>query len=167
MFSQSDIKYTLDEKKNYAEEFKGITFRSNTYNQLVASSYSYILYDNNVADPTLFVINGNADRPECYTVQAYMNWLSHIRKVYGKTILPIKENERTFSNFKTFITSPEVSENRMMVIKDNWDLKTNRHSLVAIEAQDLDVYWVYPFAVVEVPRMARAERWNLPTAYTK
>lgn len=167
MFSQSDIKYTLDEKKNYAEEFKGITFRSNTYNPLVASSYSYIIYDNNVADPTLFVINGNADRPECYTVQAYLNWLSHIRKIYSKTILPIKDNERTFSNFKTFITSPEVSENRMMVIEDNWDLKTNRHSLVAIEAQNLDVSWVYTFTAVEVPRMARAERWNLPTAYTK
>ena len=167
MFSQSDIKYIIDKKKNYVEEFTGPTFQVNTYNNLVGSSYSYLIVDNGIADPGEFIINNIAVRPECYTVQAYMNWLSVIRKIYNKTLLPQKEGARQFSNFKTFITSPEVGDNKLMVIADSWDVKSDRHTVTAIEAQDLDVDTVSNFTVNEIPRKARAERWNLPTAKKK
>lgn len=169
MFSQSDIKYIINKKKNYVEEFEGPTFQVNTYNNLVSSSYSYIIFDNSVADPGEFVINNIAVRPECYTVQAYMNWLSVIRKIYNKTLVSTdyvrKYNQaKDINNFKTFIISPEVGNNRLMVISDSWDLKSDRHTITAIESQGLDVSTVSSFAVEEIPRKARAERWNLPTA---
>lgn len=165
MFSQSDIKYSIDQKKNYVEEFQGPTFRTNTYNQLVASSYSYIMFGNGVADPGGFIVDGFSTRPECYTVQAYMNWLSKIRKVYGKTLVPLKTAAREFSIFRTLIKTPEISSNPFLVFADSWDLKTNRHSIQAIEAHNLDVDYVTSCDVMEIPRRARAERWNLPTAH--
>lgn len=164
MFSQSDIQYTIDKKRNYLEEFMGPTFRINTYNSLVSSSFSYLIFDNAIADPGEFVILGNSGRPECYVVQAYMNWLSTIRKTYSKTILPTSKN-KTFSNVRRFITSPEVGTNKLMILSDTVDVKTNRHSITAIECQNLDVTTVESFAVIEVPRKARADRYNLPTAY--
>jgi hypothetical protein len=165
MFSESDIKYTLDNKQNYVEEFEGPTFRTNTYNQLVASSYSYIMFGNGVADPGGFIVDGFSTRPECYTVQAYMNWLSKIRKVYGKTLVPLKEAVREFSIFRTVIKTPEISDHPFLVFGDSWDLKTNRHSIQAIEAHNLDVDYVTSCDVMEIPRQARAARWNLPTAH--
>lgn len=165
MFSQSDIQYTIiDKKRNYLEEFMGPTFRINTYNSLVSSSFSYLIFDNAIADPGEFVILDNSGRPECYVVQAYMNWLSTIRKTYSKTILPTSKN-KTFSNVRRFITSPEVGTNKLMILSDTVDVKTNRHSITAIECQNLDVTTVEFFAVIEVPRKARADRYNLPTAY--
>ena len=164
MFSQSDIQYEIKSGRNYEEEYSGPSFQVNTKNQLVASSYSYLMFNREVADPDNFIINGISTRPECYTVQAYYNWLTKIRKIYNKTLLPVSEKDRPFGNIMTFIQSPEIGENPLMVISDSWDLKTDRHSITSIECQDLDVYYIDPFMVNELPRKARAERWNLPTS---
>ena len=163
MFSQSDIKYVIDKKNDYDEEYKMPEFRENTYNPLVNDSFSYLIFDSQRADPDMFVINGLAVRPESYTVQAYMNWLSTIRKSYGKTLVPLKDG-KTFNNFKTFITSPEVGSNKLMVVADTWDVKSGRHRIKSVEANGLDVTSVSSYSVTELPRRARAERWNLPTA---
>lgn len=165
MFAESDVRYTIDSKNDYVEEYDGPSFRVNTFNQLVASSFSYLLFDNAYADPGQFIINGQAGRPECYVVQAYMNWLGTIRKIYNKTIKPL--NDGKFSNIMTFIASPEIGENPLMVISDSWDLKTNRHTISSIEDQNIDVEYVMTVDAIELPRMARAERYNLPTAKKK
>ena len=165
MFSESDIRYEIDSKNDYVEEYDGPSFRVNTFNQLVASSFSYLLFDNAYADPGQFIINGQAGRPECYVVQAYMNWLGTIRKIYNKTIKPL--NDGKFSNIMTFIASPEIGENPLMVISDSWDLKTNRHTISSIEDQNIDVEYVMTVDAIELPRMARADRYNLPTAKKK
>lgn len=166
MFSESDIQYVIDNRQNYAEEFNDISFQVNTYNNLVHSSFSYLIFDSTVADPGNFIISDTNVRPELYTVQAYMNWLSVVRKYYNKTLVPrTTPTTVPFSNIRTFLTSPEVGDNRLMVISDSWDVLTNRHSICAIECQDLDVDWVDSFSANELPRKARAERYNLPTAY--
>ena len=174
MFSQSDIEYVIGSNNNYIEEYSGPTFNVNTINPLVASSYSYLLYGNVYADPGEFVINDINTRPEAYTVQAYFNWLSRIRKIYTKTLVVLKETKISsssgdyyikvgFNNMLKFITTPEIGDNPMMVISDSWDLKTDRHSIMAIEADHLEVDYVSQFLVNELPHRARAERWNLPT----
>ena len=166
MFSQSDIKYVIDKHNDYDEKYQMPDFKMNTYNQLVNDSFSYILFNSQKAEPDEFVIHGLAVRPECYTVQAYMNWLSTIRKSYNKTILPLKVG-KIFSNFKTFIKSPEVGSNRLMVVSDSWDVKSDRHRISAIEANGLNVNTVSSYSVFELPRKARNERWNYPTAKVK
>lgn len=166
MFSQSDIKYTIDNYRNCLEEFQGPSFLVNTFNDLVLSSFSYLIFDNNIADPGDFIIAGVGSRPECFTVQAYMNWLSVIRKIYNKTLVPV-DKEKAFNNIRTYITSPETGEYELMVISDSWDLKTNRHTIKAIEDHNLDVDYVGSFAVIEIPRKARNDLFNLPTAVKK
>ena len=163
MFSESDIRYELDSNSNYVEEFEAPSFQVNTYNQLVTSSFSYLIFGSTLADPGEFVINGEAARPECYTVQAYMNWLGRIRKIYTKTIKPL-DKELEMNNIMKYIYSPEIGENNLLVISDSWDLKSNRHSITAIEDHNWDVDFVQTQDAVELPRRARAERWNLPTA---
>jgi hypothetical protein len=167
MFSQSDIKYIINNNENYDEEYVMNDFKENTYNQLVNDSFSYLLFENDRAYAEQFFINNLEVRPECYTVQAYMNWLSKIRKIYTKTLLPLRYSPRQFTNFKDFITSSEVGDNKLMVVSDSWDLKTDRHTVTAIEAQDLEVYEVDAYTVQELPRKARNERWNLPTVSRK
>lgn len=164
MFSQSDIKYISDNKKNYMEEFETAPFHINTFNNLVLSSFSYLIFGSDIADPGNFIIKGISGRPEGYVVQAYMNWLGTIRKIYSKTIVP---SVGSFSNTRRFITSSEVGDNKLMVISDNWDLKTNRHSIKAIECQKLDVDYVGTTDAIEIPRKARNDLFNLPTAVKK
>lgn len=163
MFSKSDIKYELTKNRNFVEEFQGPSFRTNTKHNLVGSSFSYILFDNNYADPNEFVVAGINTRPEIYTVQAYMNWLSKIRKIYTKTIRQT-ENTNHIIDFFDFIDSPEVP-NRMMLIGYNWDVKSNRYTISAIECQNMQVFDISDFSVVEIPKKARNELFNLPTAY--
>lgn len=166
MFNQSDIKYTIDNYRNCLEEFQGPSFLVNTFNDLVLSSFSYLIFDNSIADPGDFIIAGVGSRPECFTVQAYMNWLGVIRKIYNKTLVPVDKGV-AFNNIRTYITSPETGEYELMVISDSWDLKTNRHTIKAIEDHNLDVDYVGSFAVIEIPRKARNDLFNLPTAVKK
>lgn len=163
VFSESDIKYELNSNNDYVEEFGGPSFQVNTYNELVSSSFSYLIYNNAYADPTLFTLSSYTGRPESYTVQAYFNWLSKIRKIYTKTLVPVAKS-RPFSNVRCYLKSPEVGSNELLVVKDSWDVKTNRHTVTAVEDNDLEVSTVGTVDVMEIPRRARAERWNLPTA---
>lgn len=163
MFSQSDIRYELSKSRNFVEEYEGPSFRTNTKSNLVGSSFSYILYGNAYADPNEFVVAGINTRPEIYTVQAYMNWLSRIRKIYTKTLIQT-ENTKHIIDFFDFIDSPEV-HNRMMLIGYNWDVKSNRYTITSIECQNMQVWGVNDFSVVEVPKKARNDLFNLPTAY--
>ena len=163
MFSESDIKYAIEKNNDYLEEYDGPSFQVNTYNNLVTSSFSYIIFGSSLADGDAFILNGVSARPECYTIQAYMNWLSVIRKIYNKTLVP-KPTSFRFSNIRTFLTSPEVGNNKLMVISDSWDVKTSRHTVSAIECQDLDVSDVETAAVIEVPRQARDERYRYTSA---
>jgi hypothetical protein len=162
MFSEADIRYELDSNQNYMEEFETPPFRVNTVNPLVASSFSYIIDDSTYADPDKFSINGIQARPETYVVQAYMNWLGNIRKVYTKTIRPLTTG--TFNNILTYITSPETGNFELLVVSDSWDLKSNRHTIQAVEDQHLEVESITPPDEIEIPREARADRYNLPTA---
>ena len=162
MFSEADIRYELDSNQNYMEEFETPPFRVNTVNPLVASSFSYIIDDSAYADPDKFSINGIQARPETYVVQAYMNWLGNIRKVYTKTIRPLTTG--TFNNILTYITSPETGNFELLVVSDSWDLKSNRHTIQAVEDQHLEVESITPPDEIEIPREARADRYNLPTA---
>ena len=164
MFEESDIKYELNSNQDYVEEFEGPSFLVNTYNPLVASSFSYLVFGNTIADPNLFLVAGKTGRPESYTVQAYFNWLSRIRKIYTKTLVPETGRTRPFGTVRCYITSPEVSDNELLVVKDSWDVKTNRHTITAVEDNNLEVGTVSAVDVFEIPRMARAERYNLPTA---
>lgn len=167
MFQESDIKYELDSDNDYIEEFEGPSFLVNSYNPLVASSFSYLIYNNSVADPNLFIVASRSGRPESYTVQAYFNWLSKIRKIYTKTLIPETGRTRPFANVRCYITSPEVGSNELLVVKDTWDVKTNRHTVTAVEDQNLEVGVVSTVDVFEIPRRARADRYNLPTATKK
>ena len=162
MFSESDIRYELDSGKDYIEKYETPSFQVNTYNQLVTSSFSYLIFDNSLADPGEFVINGEAARPECYVVQAYMKWLGRIRKIYSKTI-KANDSNLVVNNIMKYISSPEVGEYNLMIVSDSWDLKSDRHSITAVEDNDWEVNNVETQDAVELPRKARAERWNLPT----
>lgn len=164
MFSQSDIKYDMKGDDSLVEQFNGPTFNVNTFNELVGSSWSYILWGTDVADPGQFIINGMATRPEWYVIQAYYNWLTVVRKLYDSTI---KMNDDTrMDNIMKFINT-EISNNPMMIISDSWDLKSDRHSIKAIECHHLEVDYVRPINVAEIPRRARSDRFNLPTATRK
>ena len=55
--------------------------------------------------------------------------------------------------------------NRMMLIGYNWDVKSNRYNITSIECQNMQVSDVNDFTAVEVPKKARNELFNLPTAY--
>lgn len=167
MFNESDIKYELNSNQDYVEEFEGPSFLVNTFNPLVASSFSYLIYNNTIADPNLFIVNSRTGRPEAYTVQAYFNWLSKIRKIYTKTLIPEGGRTRPFANVRCYLKSPEVGTNELLVVKDTWDVKTNRHTITAVEDQDLEVGVVSTVDVIEIPRRARADRYNLPTATKK
>lgn len=167
MFNQSDIEYTLDKSKGYLEEYEGPTFRINTKNQLVKSSNSYLIYKDRLCEGDEFVFHDNLNaRPECYTVQAYYNWLGTVRKNYTKVLKPAEKTDslHKFSNLMAVIDSPETGDNQLNVISDSWDVKTNRHTVKAVECQDMRVDTVDSFATVEIPRKARNERYNLPTA---
>ena len=169
MFAESDIQYKIESDNDYVEEFEGNSFLVNSYNPLVSNSFSYLIYNNNIANPNLFIVASRSGRPESFVVQAYYNWLSKIRKVYTKTLIPFGNYVRTrpFSNVRTYLRSPEVGRNELLVVKDSWDVKTDRHSVTAVEDQDLEVGVVSTVDVFEIPRMARAERYNLPTAVKK
>lgn len=164
MFSESDIEYKIKNNQNYVEEFTGPSFQVNTFNPLVSTSWSYLMSGGVVADPALFTLNSVTARPETFTVQAYMNWLGTVRKIYTKTLVPEGGRTRRFSNIRTYITTPEVGSNELLVIKDSWDVKTDRHTIQAVEDNGLQVSSISTVNEAELPRMARSDRFNLPTS---
>ena len=166
VFNESDIRYSMDSNNDLVEEYNLPSFLVNTYNSLVYSSFSYIISGNDIADPDEFIINNIPGRPEYYVLQAYKNWLGVIRKTYKKTLV-LNDRNSKFNNIRGFIKSPEIGDNKLMVISDSIDLKTNRHTVSAIECHNLDVVDVELTDTTEIPRRARYDRFNLPTAVKK
>ena len=168
MFDESDIRYHIDSHKGYVEEYSIPEFKVNTRNAHVARSLSYLLVNNKEADPGEFIINSKGARPEAYTLQAHYDWLTRIRRKYTKTIKFLDDldgqGRMKAGNALTLINSPEVSGNDLLVAGDSWDLKSHRHTVSAIEAQDLDVDRIEDVQADEIPRKARAERYNYPSA---
>lgn len=157
MFEESDIKYVINLNRNYQEQYEGLNFKVNTKHGFVANSYSYLIGQNEVANPDLFVINGVNVRPECYVTQAYLNYLSNIRKIYSKTMV----SDEDIDNVQTYIRTPEINGDKWMrVLSDSYDLKTGRHSIVAVESNDMEVSALSNFSSMEIPRRARSERYN-------
>ena len=175
MFQQSDIKYVINANKNYIEEYVMPDFKVNTKNNFVLSSQSYLIYNNEIADPGDFIINGVSGRPENFTVQAYFNWMTRIRRIMTKTFKAIWDNvhhlpevsERFINNRMRFITPPEFPDKKYLIVSNSWDVKSDRHTITAIESDDLYVDYVTQIQSEEIPRKARAERFNLPTAVTR
>lgn len=172
MFDQSDIKYTVKSDKNYVEKYNMKDFRLNTQNNFVLSSNSYLLFNNELADPGEFIINGISGRPEAYTVQAYYNWLTNIRRIFNKTVKSVVEDApllpSDFINDRMrFIRTPEYPDTDYLVVANSWDVKTDRHTFTAIESDDLEVDHINQVLTEEIPRKARAERFNLPTSTRK
>ena len=161
VFKESDVKYILDGSNDYIEEYTGPTFRINTRHPLVAASFSYLIYGDELADPGLFFFkNDITTRPEAYTVQGYFNYLNTIRKIYETTIKP---SEPGMNNIMGFIRSSEVGDKLLMITGDSLDVKTGRHSITAIECEDIEVTDINSVDVVEVPRQARNVRFRYPT----
>ena len=170
MFQESDIRYTLNAQKNYIEKFDMPDFKVNTRNSFVLSSQSYLMFNSGLADPGSFIINGQGGRPESYTVQAYFNWLTRIRRIFNKTVRP-KMTEGVpeltspeMNDRRSLIRLPEFPDTDYLVVSNSWDVKSNRHTYTAVESDDLYVDYVESVESDEIPRRARAERYNLPTA---
>lgn len=166
MFPESDIKYTLNAHKNYVEVFDLPDFKVNTQNSFVLESQSYLIFNNTLADPGEFIINNISGRPECYTVQAYYNWLTNIRKNYSKTFKRTNQDyiPGDFKNNLTLVVSPDMGEGTNLVVSDSWDLKSDRHTVTTVNTDGLQVTNVDQVQSEEIPRKARAERYNLPTS---
>ena len=62
-----------------------------------------------------------------------------------------------------FIRSSEVGDKLLMITGDSLDVKTGRHSITAIECEDIEVTDINSVDVVEVPRQARNVRFRYPT----
>lgn len=167
MFDESDIQYTLDKSKNYLEKYEGPSFRVNTFHPLVKSSQSYIIFNDTVCDGGSFVFNDSVvARPECYVVQAYYNWLGTIRRTYTKTIRFYGDEVfRTYRPlFHQFLISQEMGDRTFLIVKDIWDIKTNRHTITGVECDGMEVTSIDAFSTIEIPRKARNSLFNLPTA---
>lgn len=170
MFSESDIRYSLSSENNYIEQYEMPEFKVNTRNGFVLSSQSYLLFNNEIADPGEFIINGQGGRPESYVVQAYFNWLTRIRRIFNKTVrtaIANGEPELSSSDMndrRTIIRLPEFPETDYLVVSNSWDVKSDRHTYSAVESNKMEVTYVNNTEAQEIPRMARAERYNLPTA---
>lgn len=175
MFQQSDIKYVINSGKNYVDEFVMPEFKVNTRNNFVLSSQSYLLFNDKYADPGDFIINGLSGRPENYTVQAYFNWLTRVRRILTKTVAPIWNNARhrlevsdDFLNDRLMLLRPpESPDKNYLIVSNSWDVKSERHTYTAVESDDLYVDYVSPIQAEEIPRKARAERYNYPSAESR
>lgn len=170
MFPESDIRYTLKSQKNYVEKYEMPDFKVNTRSSFVLSSQSYLLFNNELAEPGEFIINGQGGRPESFTVQAYYNWLTNIRRIFNKTLRSKTTggypdlSSSEMNDRRSLIRLPEFPDTDYLVVSNSWDVKSDRHTYTAVESDDLYVEYVESVQSDEVPRKARAERFNLPTA---
>lgn len=172
MFGESDIRYSTNHSKRFRETYDAPSFLVNTRHPIVSQSHSYVIVGNSLADANRFNIgwsyNKIACRPENYVMQGYKNYWGVIRRTYNRVLIP---NKQGFSNCLCFIEAPDIPDvgngRWLMVVSDSWDVKTNRHTISAVEDYDLNVNEIENYTVLEIPREARNPRFNLPSVKKK
>lgn len=172
MFGESDIRYSTNHSKKFREAYDAPAFKVNTKHPIVAQSHSYVIAGQSLADPNKFKMGWHSSkiacRPENYVMQGYKNYYSTIRRTYNRVLVPHKDG---FSNCLCFIEAPDIADmgngRWLMVVSDSWDVKTNRHTISAVEDYGLTVKQIENYTVIEIPREARNPRFNLPTAKKK
>jgi hypothetical protein len=64
-----------------------------------------------------------------------------------------------------YIEVPDLQDNGhgrwFIVVSDSYDVKTNRHTISAVEDYDLNVTEIQNYTVIEIPRESRNPRYNL------
>ena len=168
MFGESDIKYSTNHSKRFRESYDAPSFLVNTKHPVVMQSHSYVIVGNALADANRFSIGWSYNkipcRPENYVMQGYKNYWGVIRRTYNRVLVPHKTG---FSNCLCFIEAPDIPDvgngRWLMVVSDSWDVKTNRHTISAVEDYDLNVNKIENYTVLEIPREARNPRFNLPS----
>ena len=168
MFGESDIKYSTNHSKRFRESYDAPSFLVNTKHPVVMQSHSYVIVGNALADANRFNIGWSYNkmpcRPENYVMQGYKNYWGVIRRTYNRVLVPHKAG---FSNCLCFIEAPDIPDvgngRWLMVVSDSWDVKTNRHTISAVEDYDLNVNEIENYTVLEIPREARNPRFNLPS----
>lgn len=168
MFGESDIKYSTNIAKRFRESYDAPSFLVNTKHPIVSQSHSYVIAGNALADANRFSIGWNnkkiACRPENYVMQGYKNYWGVIRRTYNRVLVPHKAG---FSNCMCYIEAPDIPDvgngKWLMVVSDSWDVRTNRHTISAVEDYDLNVKEIQNYTVMEIPREARNPRFNLPS----
>jgi len=172
MFGESDVKYSTNPSKKFRESYDAPSFLVNTRHPIVSQSHSYVIVGNGLADANRFSIgwmsNKIACRPENYVMQGYKNYWGTIRRTYNRVLVPHKEG---FSNCLCYIEAPDIPDvgngRWLMVVSDSWDVKTNRHTISAVEDYGLNVNQIENYTVLEIPREARNPRFNLPSVKKK
>lgn len=168
MFGESDIKYQTASAQRFRESFDCPEFLVNTKHQIVAVSNSYVIYNNAFADPNLFKINNLYTRPENYVIQGYKNYWSVIRKIYNRVLVP---NKSGFSNIMCYVEAPDIPNDGngrwLVVVSDSNDVKTNRHTITAVEDYSMKVNTINNYTVIEIPRKSRNPRYDLPSVEKK
>lgn len=167
MFGESDIKYQTSPSKRFRESFETPDFKVNTKHPIVAQSHSYLIINNSFADPNKFSMGWQTKlpcRPENYVLQGYKNFYGTIRKTYNRVLVPHKAG---FGNCLCYIEAPDISESGdkrwLVVVSDSVDVRTNRHTICAVQDYGINVDEITNYAVIEVPRKARNDRYNLPS----
>ena len=168
MFGESDVKYSTNHSKKFRESYDAPSFLVNTKHPIVNQSHSYVIVGNALADANRFSIGWSyskiACRPENYVMQGYKNYWGTIRRTYNRVLVPHKLG---FSNCLCFIEAPDIPDvgngRWLMVVSDSWDVKTNRHTISAVEDYGLNVNQIENYTVLEIPREARNPRFNLPS----
>lgn len=172
MFGESDVKYSTNPSKKFRESYDAPSFLVNTKHPIVSQSHSYVIVGNALADANRFSIGWQSSkiacRPENYVMQGYKNYWGTIRRTYNRVLVPHKEQ---FSNCLCFIEAPDIPDvgngRWLMVVSDSWDVKTNRHTISAVEDYGLTVNQIENYTVLEIPREARNPRFNLPSVKKK
>lgn len=172
MFGESDIRYSTNYSKKFREAYDAPTFQVNTKHPIVAQSHSYVIAGNSLADANKFKMGWHSSkiacRPENYVMQGYKNYWGVIRRTYNRVLVP---NKAGFSNCLCYIEAPDIPDvgngRWLMVVSDSWDVKTNRHTISAVEDYDLNVNEIENYTVLEIPREARNPRFNLPSVQKK
>lgn len=170
MFNESDIEYSTDNSKKLKLSYDAPNFLVNTKHNIVSQSHSYLIVGNEIADPHKFLIGGKvskldnvAARPENYVLQAYKNFYNNIRYIYDRTLIPHKEGLDNIMCYVEANDIPDKGKGRwLMVVSDYIDVKTNRHSIVAVEDYDISVKKIDNYSIVEIPRQPRNMRYLIP-----
>ena len=172
MFGESDIRYQTSSRQRFRECYQTPDFKVNTKHQIVGQSDSYLIVGNSFANPDKFVFGAVGKkincRPENYVLQGYHNYFSNLRRVYNRVLVPHKAG---FSNFCTYIEVPDLPDTGngrwLMVLADSNDVKTNRHTITAVEDYGINVDSINNYAVIEIPRKSRNPLYDLPSVEKK